>query len=496
MNEGNTGLQMFLTLCVLLMVAAPLVSWSVIPERNENSSRLWFMGAVLLALVGIIYYLDQAAVTAYYVPNLGAGLFAVAALQRERRAGPAPWGLLFTIIAVAAVLHETGHRAALAGTIPEAWVLGPRVLAVTVLNFTIVVMALGLAREHRSRGMALVALGMAPLGLVNAVRVLGIIWGSDEMGPNADAGVFPVLAMLLTFTAVTYNFGFLAYALEKSHARSQRAIEQAARAEERATAAQAYSHELQDLIAQRDEMLMNTTRLSAVSAMGLYNAAIVHEISQPLQALRSVLDSLRLRLSRPGFDRLDELRGGVEQACELNAKASELIQSLRSLIASRPSNPDPIVLHEAILRVTPVLSGECSRRGITLSLRLIPQLDEVQVRAEPLLLQRMLMNLVANSIEALADAPLECKEIRLQTEIASFEGRAAVRLRIEDSGPGFPEALLRSDQSPLTTRKLDGVGLGLTLTRLVMGAWKGAVALGARDAPDRGARVDLFIPMA
>lgn len=506
MTDPKNGLQMFLILCVLMMVAAPLASWSVIPDRRENSVRLWFIGSVMLALVGIIYYGDPTAVTLYYAPNVGAALFALEALRQEQRPRPVPWGRLLFIMAVVMVVHEWGHLAVQAGRLPEAFLLGPRVLLVAVLDVVLIVLAVRLSRLHRSRGMALVALGIAPLALINVFRVLAIASGSTQMGPQPNGEVFPAMAMIMTFTAVTYNFGFLAYALEKSHIRSERALEEAARAQEREAAALAYSSQLQILIDQRDEMLMNSARLSAVRAMGLYNSAIVHEISQPLQAMRSVLDGLLLKMARPGFDRLEEIRVGIGQAIDLHGRSTDLIKSLRRLIAARPASLAPVALHEAIQAVLPILDSECKRRDIVLKTNLSPDVEALRIQADELILQRALLNLVGNSMDALGKINPPGREIRLTTEPASIDGQPAVLLRIEDSGPGFPPEILEAEGALLTTHKFDGVGMGMALTRLMTDAWKGSLKLGAASPGDfraprspgqgAGARVDLLLRCA
>lgn len=502
MNVPNTDLQMFLTLCVLLMVSAPLVSWSVIPERKANSVRLWFIGALLLALVGVIYYLDRSAVTAYYVPNVGAALFALEALRQEQRPRPIPWVFLWGIIALVAVVHEAAYGAVVSGLIPESAVLGPRVLLVTALDISILWHCQRLARQHRSRGMALVALGMAPLVLVNTLRVLAISSGSAEMGPTPNSTVFAAMAMVLTFTAVTYNFGFLAYSLEKAHARSTRAVEEVSRAEERAAATQRHSAELQQLISQRDEMLMTSSRLATVSALGLFNATVVHEISQPLQAQRSVLDGLLMRLEDLKPDQVQAVRDGVKHAVALNGSTADLIQALRRLIAEGQVRLEPVSPHDCIRTIQPILANECTRRGITLTVDLSPQVEHTKVRAEMVLLQRVIMNLVGNSIEALSEVTQGARQIRLQTLPQSGEDQQWVLLRLEDSGPGFPDDMVNWPPYALGTSKIEGAGLGLTLARLMLGAWQGSLVLGASglgltatngDTPG-GARVELVLP--
>jgi C4-dicarboxylate-specific signal transduction histidine kinase len=489
-------LQAFVILCNFLLVASPVAAWSVIPGKGENSTKLWFLGAGCLAAVGNIYYIESRWVTAYFTANFAAAVFALEALSQESRPEDIPWVRMLGIIVAAAVLHAASEEALQAGWITAAMQLAPRVFVFTVLEGWILVRALRLAHAQRSRGLLLVAVGLAPLVLANAARLAAIAAGSGEMGPEATSKAFPVLAALLTLTAVTYNFGFLAFALEKSHVRTLVAQANEASAQARERAALEHGRELQQLIAQRDELLMSSTRLSAVSALGLYNAAIVHEISQPLQALRSSLDGMKLLLERETDSKArDHLLPELDQAINLNSKASVVIQSLRRLITSRPTALMPISPHEAIRAVLPVIGAECQRRGVRLTVQLAQDLDSARVPGDLLLLQRTVMNLVGNGLDALSPVSSGSRQIHLLTEEVALRGKPALRLRIEDSGPGLPHAVLSAPKGSLVTFKADGMGMGLTLARLIMAAWDGDLDLGTAQELG-GAQIDLVMPRA
>ena len=505
MDALQSERELFLIFCMTLMVAAPIVSWLVIPSRAERSARLWFLGAALLGMVSVVYFLNRAGTTVLITVNLAAAGLAVEALRGELGRRPFPWSHMGLMLLGIAAGHELLLSAWEAGHIVEGWVLGPRVLMLVVAEWWIVMLALQVSRLHDSRGLLLTAFGTGLLGVINTLRLLLIVMGTTGMGPEIGSRAFPTLAAVLTFTALTYSFGYVAFALEKSWARTARAQEELARAQEREAAQRGHAQELQELIAQRDEMLMQSTRLMTLRTMGLYNAAVVHEISQPLQALRAVLDGMRL----------DEVSRGqpsqeLEQAGEMAAKAAMLVQSLHRLLSHQQSAVRPVSLNECIAAIAPVLQGEARRLEVDFEWAPDPRLDSCTVQIEPLLMQRLLMNLVGNSLDALSRCPPGSRRIRVSTARLDAPEPAGAQLQVQDSGPGFAESVLEGRTPSVVSSKSNGMGLGLNLSRMLVSSWKGTLALGTAawtetpgtpNRPDSqpagpGAQVTVRLPLA
>ncbi|TFH87049.1 HAMP domain-containing protein [Billgrantia azerbaijanica] len=123
-----------------------------------------------------------------------------------------------------------------------------------------------------------------------------------------------------------------------------------------------------------------------------------------------------------------------------------------------------------------------------LRLHVVPG-DEIEVEAEPRYLQRALQNLVANA----------CSHARREVRITLQAEPAAVRLDVEDDGPGVPEAHRQAIFKPFArlddsrTRRSGGYGLGLSIVQKIM-TWHGGSAM-VDDSPDLGgARFMLLLP--
>lgn len=507
MTDVQDQRELFLLFCLVLMVAAPVLSWLVLPNRTERAARLWFGGAALLGLTAVIFYFQRSGnSTLLLVVNVAVGLMALDAIGLELQPHrDIRWRRIVGPIAAAALIHEMLLWAMNQQIISQAGLLAPRLTLLVTLEWWLVARALRLASVRRSRGMVLIAIGTGLLGLTNTGRLAAVLLGAQGMGAEVDSRVLPVLGSVLTLTSLTYSFGFVSYALERTWQRAAESTAELAHAEAREALAQSHSQELRQLVEQRDAMLMTSSRLSAIRAMGLYNAAIVHEISQPLQALRSTLDRLELlhtggAARDPSADpRSFEL---IRAAQDLTGKASGVIQSLRRLMAARPADPQTVHLNACVHEILSILKGEAQRRGVIFDCVLDPRLDKQPVRAEALLFQRLVMNLVGNSLDAVMSSASHPRIVQLLCEQVVHQDQLWARLVVRDSGPGFPESVLTGDSSDFMTQKHGGMGVGLTLCRILASAWQGELRLDRASWPDgahastgRGAQVEFLLPL-
>lgn len=491
MDSLESERELFLIICMLLMVTAPVASWLVVPNRAERGSRLWFAGAALLGIVSVLYFWTRSSTTLLIVANLGAALLAIEALRTELDRPPTPWRSVLLALGLIAAGHEALLVAYTAQRLNEVWVLAPRVFLLVAAEWWIVVLALQVARRHRSRGLVLTAAGTALLALMNSGRLVLVLSGSPGMGPEIGSRAFPVLAAVLTFTALTYSFGFVAFALEKSWARNARTLEELARTQERAAAQTRHAGELQGLIAERDEMLMQSTRLMTLRTMGLYNAAVVHEVSQPLQALRALLDGMRLDPEQP------PAQADLQQAAELAARSAELVQSLRRLLSHQQSNTVPTPLNACLAPVVSVIEGEARRLEVGFEWQPDARLDDRPVLIEPLLMQRLLLNLVGNSLDAVSRSATANRHIRLVTHLRDQGSQHWAEMRVQDNGPGFADGVIESRTASVVSSKAQGMGLGLNLSRLLVSSWKGQFELGRADPETgTGALVTVRLPLS
>ena len=119
-----------------------------------------------------------------------------------------------------------------------------------------------------------------------------------------------------------------------------------------------------------------------------------------------------------------------------------------------------------------------------------PPAAPVTVRADKLLLKRVLANLVENGIHAGADAGGSgkvCVTWRAEAD--------SVTITVDDSGKGVPEDAREKIFEPYVTTKATGTGLGLAIARKIAIEHGGELALSPERAPTGGARFVITLPL-
>ena len=119
------------------------------------------------------------------------------------------------------------------------------------------------------------------------------------------------------------------------------------------------------------------------------------------------------------------------------------------------------------------------------------------VQADRVLLERILFNLVTNAFEALEGVGAT-GQARISTALLQAYLCRSVVISVEDNGPGLAPGLLAGGVSPFQSTKLNGVGLGLALARLLVETWRGQLQLHNLQAThgQPGTRVELILPLA
>lgn len=228
--------------------------------------------------------------------------------------------------------------------------------------------------------------------------------------------------------------------------------------------------------------------LSRSAVLGELSGSLAHELNQPLAAILSNAQAAQRFLADDHVD-IDEIRDILNDIVAEDRRAGEVIRRLRMLLKRGEVNHLPLNLRDVVQDALKLARNDMLNLGITLHTELASDLPVVE--GDSVQLQQVLLNLVANAADAMAQtAPAE-KHLFVRTE---HLGEDAVRVSVSDSGPGMTPETLNNLFSPFFTTKPSGMGLGLKVCRTIIAAHGGQ--LDGKNNAERGATFQFTLPAA
>jgi C4-dicarboxylate-specific signal transduction histidine kinase len=225
---------------------------------------------------------------------------------------------------------------------------------------------------------------------------------------------------------------------------------------------------------------------SRLAVAGELTASIAHEINQPLGAILASADAAEMLL-QSGADRREDLLRIVARIRRDDQRASEVIRRLRALLAKHEPEQQPIELNAAAQDAATLLEASARRRHVKLDLRSAPA--PVWVQGDPVQIQQVLINLMLNAIDAVADLP----EPRRVVSVAITTGASHILIAVRDRGLGIAAQDLPKVFDSFFSTKKKGMGLGLSIARTIVEAHGGRLSA-ANGAVD-GAEFQVELPV-
>jgi two-component system sensor kinase FixL len=249
--------------------------------------------------------------------------------------------------------------------------------------------------------------------------------------------------------------------------------------------ANALARKQTELEAQR--LRQELTHIGRVSAMGELTASLAHELNQPLTAILSNAQAAQ-RLLAADVVNLEKVREILKDIVTDDKRAADIIHRLRGLIKKGDLEFVPLDLNEIVGEVAWLVRTDAILRNLSLSLEF--DADLPKVRGDRVQLQQVVLNLVLNGLEAMRESREGERTLVIRT---ATDGAAAVRVAVQDSGPGIDEKDLDRMFEPLYTTKAEGLGMGLAIVRTIVDAHGGG--LGAANNAQGGATVHFTLPV-
>lgn len=219
--------------------------------------------------------------------------------------------------------------------------------------------------------------------------------------------------------------------------------------------------------AQRSRELAHVARTSIIGELA---AALAHEIRQPLTAiLINSQTAVRVLDTQPRDT--DAVREILYQLAADGRRAGEVIQRVRAFARKDDLERGPIDLNAMLRDAVQLVRHDTIRRRVEIRFALAH--ETMIVVGDRVQLQQVVLNLVLNALEALAERPPQSDRLVLIETARAASHTATITIR--DTGPGVALERQAAIFEPFVTSKSNGLGVGLSITRTIVEAHGGII---------------------
>lgn len=216
--------------------------------------------------------------------------------------------------------------------------------------------------------------------------------------------------------------------------------------------------------------------------LGELATGLAHELNQPLTAITQNVDAA-VSMIGSSQDFPGEVHGLLGEIDQQAHQAADIIRALRALVRKDENVPSNFGVLELIEQARRLVLSDARRNSVEI---IVPKGPELEVSAVRVQIAQVVVNLLRNSIESLAEAESASKLVT----VTALRIDNLVQVNVEDTGPGVAEGLELF--TPFETTKRDGMGLGLSISRSLIEANDGRIWY---DGTASGSRFSFTLPL-
>lgn len=227
-------------------------------------------------------------------------------------------------------------------------------------------------------------------------------------------------------------------------------------------------------------------RSEKLATVGQLTASIAHEVNNPIAVIQGNLDLMRELLGPDAHKVQAEMRLVDEQIERMRLIVTQLLQYARPTEFAgyvEPLDPNRLIEDSLVLA-----SHQLSSSGITVQ-------RELQATGQPAVnrgeMQQVIVNLLVNAIQAMPQGGT----LTLRSQDVRTPAGLAVEWSVQDTGAGLSPELLAELFKPFVTRRKDGTGLGLWISRNLVERYGGVLEASPRSDGERGAVFTVRLPV-
>jgi signal transduction histidine kinase len=227
-------------------------------------------------------------------------------------------------------------------------------------------------------------------------------------------------------------------------------------------------------------------KVARAESLGVLTASIAHEVNQPLSGIVTNAGTcLRMLDAKP--PNLEGARETARRTIRDGNRASDVIIRLRALFSNEELTLELLDLNELTSEVIALSMSDLQRSQVALQAELA--LDLPTISGDRIQLQQVILNLLRNASEAMADVHDRRRQVTIRTE---RDDNDRVRVSVRDAGVGINPASMSQLLDAFYTTKADGMGIGLSVSRSIIERHGGRLWAESGNGP--GATFSFSIP--
>ena len=212
--------------------------------------------------------------------------------------------------------------------------------------------------------------------------------------------------------------------------------------------------------------------------MSALASSIAHEIIQPLSAMILNAETLQKMITARSATP-DTIEGILSDIRAGGVLAKQIIERQRTMLRSHQLQKKPIDLHAVVKESLALVAHDIKAQHIAVNVELSS--NPCIISGDEVLLQQVLLNLVVNAMDAMAEVTPARRHLTVTSEVRGVD----VEVSVHDTGRGLPADIISTLFTPFVTTKSRGLGIGLTIVRTIIDAHGGTIE--ARNNPEGGA---------
>jgi len=239
-----------------------------------------------------------------------------------------------------------------------------------------------------------------------------------------------------------------------------------------------------EALTEQREKLAHVGRLST---MGEMTASIAHEINQPLTAISMYAQS-SLKLIQRGDPDLDKLAAALDKLNTQSLRAGAIIERIQRFARAQESQREMLEINELLKDLVKLAEGDARLHDVSITFDLEDDLPPVY--CDPIQIQQVALNLIRNAIDAMKG--IDCRHGNALSITSRSLPDGRVEVAVADQGPGVADDQSKLVFKPFHTTKKEGMGMGLSICRTIIGEHGGELAF--RNNPGPGATFFFTLP--